>query len=224
VSASRVTIFAGHYGSGKTNVAVNYALWLRFSHPKVMIADLDIVNPYFRTKDSAEKLQAAGIKLISSDTANSNVDAPSVPGEINSIFDNTEWYSVIDVGGDDRGAYALGRYHEKFLQDSVSSFLVVNMYRPLSRDVEATLEIMREIETAARLKFTGMINNSNLGPDTTPADIINSIPYAEEISRETKLPVVMTSVIRSLAAELEASIPNLFPIDVEEYVWQKSQK
>ncbi|NLI92517.1 MAG: hypothetical protein GX434_10025 [Peptococcaceae bacterium] len=224
MNTSRVTIFAGHYGSGKTNVAVNYALWLRQSRPKVMIADLDIVNPYFRTKDSAGKLQAAGVKLLSSDTANSNVDAPSVPGEINSIFDDTEWYSVIDVGGDDRGAFALGRYHERLLKDSVSSFLVVNMYRPLSRDVEATLEIMREIETAARLKFTGMINNSNLGPDTTAADIINSIPYAEEISRETKLPIVMTSVTRSLAPELEASIHNLFPIDLEEYVWQKSQK
>lgn len=224
MNTSRVTIFAGHYGSGKTNLAVNYALWLRESHSKVTIADLDIVNPYFRTKDSALTLQKSGIKLISSDYANSNVDVPSVPGEINAIFDDLEAYSVIDVGGDDRGASALGRYHEKLHTHDVAAFLVVNMYRPLSRDVEATLEIMREIESAGRIKFTGIINNSNLSIDTTVSDIINSLPYAEEISEKTQLPIIMTSVKRSLVAGLKLYIKNIFPIDLEEYEWQRFQK
>lgn len=221
---SRVTIFAGHYGSGKTNIAVNYALWLRQSHEKVTIADLDIVNPYFRTKDSDQTLRKSGIKLISSDYANSNVDVPSVPGEINAIFDDAESYAVIDVGGDDRGAVALGRYFKKLQTSDVSAFLVVNMYRPLSRDAEATIEIMREIESAARIQFTGIINNSNLGVNTTVSDIINSMPYAEEISKKTQLPIVLTSVKRSLAAGLESYINNLFPIDLEEYEWQRFQK
>lgn len=224
MNTSRVTIFAGHYGSGKTNIAVNYALWLRQSHNKVMIADLDIVNPYFRTKDSAKILQKSGIKLISSDYANSNVDVPSVPGEINAIFDDLESYSVIDVGGDDRGASALGRYYEKLHTHDVAAFLVINMYRPLSRDVDATIEIMREIESAGRIKFTGIINNSNLSMDTTASDIIDSMPYAEVISKKTQLPIVMTSVKRSLVAELKLYIDNLFPIDLEEYEWQRFQK
>jgi len=221
---SRITIFAGHYGSGKTSIAVNYALKLKNRYPKVAIVDLDIVNPYFRTKDSAVVLRDAGIKLISSDYANSNLDAPAIPGEINAVFDDPALYSVIDVGGDDRGAYALGRYFEKLHTNEVSAYLVVNMYRPLSRDAQATVEIMREIEAAARIRFSGIINNSNLGQDTVAADILHSQPYAREIAALTKLPVIMTTVKRSLAAELEPSIDNLFAIDLEEYAWQKLPK
>lgn len=221
MKSSRMTIFAGHYGSGKTNIAVNYALWLKKSHEKVVIADLDIVNPYFRTKDSAAVLKESGIKLISSNYANSNVDVPALPGEVNAIFDDPDGYAVIDVGGDDRGAYALGRYNKKLHQNDVAAYLVVNMYRPLSRDAEATIRIKKEIETAARIMFTGIINNSNLGTATTAVDILNSIPYAEEISKKTQLPIVMTTVQRSLAAELIPDIENIFPIDLEEYEWQK---
>lgn len=216
-----MTIFAGHYGSGKTNIAVNYALWLKKNHEKVVIADLDIVNPYFRTKDSADILKLSGITLISSNYANSNVDVPALPGEINAIFDDPNSYAVIDVGGDDRGAFALGRYYEKLRQDDVSAYLVVNMYRPLSRDAETTIKIKNEIEAAARITFTGIINNSNLGTATTAADILHSIPYAEEISKSTQLPIVMTTVQRSLAAEVMPDIENIFSIDLEEYEWQK---
>ncbi len=218
---SRMTIFAGHYGSGKTSVAVNYALRLKESRANVAIADLDIVNPYFRTKDSAKVLQESGIRLISSAYANSNLDVPSVPGEMNAIFDEPSCHAVIDVGGDDRGALALGRYRQKLQNNDTAAFVVVNMYRPLSRDAGATAEIMQEIERAGGIHFTGIINNSNLGTVTTPEDIINSIPYAEEIAEKTKLPLVMTSVKRSLAAGLEPYIKNLFPIDLEEYEWQK---
>jgi MinD-like ATPase involved in chromosome partitioning or flagellar assembly len=216
-----MTIFAGHYGSGKTSVAVNYALRLKESRANVAIADLDIVNPYFRTKDSAKVLQESGIRLISSAYANSNLDVPSVPGEMNAIFDEPSCHAVIDVGGDDRGALALGRYRQKLQNNDTAAFVVVNMYRPLSRDAGATAEIMQEIERAGGIHFTGIINNSNLGTVTTPEDIINSIPYAEEIAEKTKLPLVMTSVKRSLAAGLEPYIKNLFPIDLEEYEWQK---
>jgi hypothetical protein len=221
VQSARVTIFAGHYGSGKTSIAVNYALWLKKSHQKVTIADLDIVNPYFRTKDSAQMLKRSGIKLISSDYANSNVDIPAVPGEINAIFDERDAYAVIDVGGDDRGAYALGRYYEQLHRTDAAAYIVVNMYRPLSRDAEATISIKYEIEAAARIKFSGIINNSNLGNATTASDVMNSLPYAEQISERTGLPVVMTTVQRSLAAELASNIQNIFPIDLEEYEWQK---
>ena len=105
----RITLFAGHYGSGKTNIAVNYAFKLRQQGLEVAVADLDIVNPYFRTKDSEKELKEAGIRLLCSEFASSNVDLPTLPQGIYSVIDDRSEYAVMDIGGDDRGAYALGR-------------------------------------------------------------------------------------------------------------------
>ena len=105
----RVTLFCGHYGSGKTNIAVSYALRLRAEGKTVTVADLDIVNPYFRTKDSRADFEAAGIRLIASEYANSNVDIPALPSELYRVTAEREAYAVLDVGGDDRGALALDR-------------------------------------------------------------------------------------------------------------------
>ena len=177
----RITLFAGHYGSGKTNIAVNYALQLRKEGKEVTIADLDIVNPYFRTKDSEQELSQAGIKLISSAFASSNVDLPALPQEVYSIVDNNSGYAVMDIGGDDRGAYALGRYADSIKKENnYEMFMVINMYRPLTRDVESTLEVMAEIEQACSMKFTAIVNNSNIGMETTAQDVIDSFEYAPE--------------------------------------------
>ena len=106
---SRVTLFAGHYGSGKTNLAVNYARRLARDGRAVTLADLDIVNPYFRAKDSEALLRQEGIRLLSSPYANSNVDIPALPQEMYAVIDDRSRYAVLDIGGDDRGALALGR-------------------------------------------------------------------------------------------------------------------
>lgn len=225
MKTTRITIFAGHYGSGKTSLAVNYVLELKKRYDKVIIADLDIVNPYFRTKDSAEVLENAGIRLISSACANSNVDVPAMAAETNVIFDEPDSYAVIDLGGDDRGANALGRYSGRILKENdFSMLLVINMYRPLSRDVESALEIKDEIEKAARLKFTGIVNNSNLGYTTTVRDVLDSAGYAEGISELTGLPVLMTSAKKEIAGELGIRVNNIFNIDLEDYQWQRSQR
>ena len=212
----RVTLFAGHYGSGKTNIAVNYALKLRKTHARVLIADLDIVNPYFRTKDSIDELTAAGIRLISSEYANSNVDLPALPTEMYAITDDTSSLAVVDIGGDDRGAYALGRYAPGILEENDFDMLFVcNKYRPLTTNAADTVEVMREIEAACRMPFTGIVNNSNLGDMTTPADILASLPYADEIACETGLPVRFTSVRADLAPALEGKAENLFPMTLQ---------
>ncbi len=212
----RVTLFAGHYGSGKTNIAVNYALKLRESHERVLIADLDIVNPYFRTKDSLEELTKAGIRLISSEYANSNVDLPALPTEMYAITDDTGAMAVVDIGGDDRGAYALGRYQPGILEENDYDMLFVcNMYRPLTTTPEDTIEVMREIEGACGIGFTGIVNNSNLGDATTPEDILASLPYIESIAGQTGLPVRFTSVRADLAPALEDKIDNLFPMTLQ---------
>ena len=211
----RITIFSGHYGSGKTNVAVNYALWLKENAGDVSIADLDIVNPYFRTKDSMKILGEKGIKLISSEYANSNVDVPALPAETYGMLHNKNQHCVIDVGGDDRGALALGRYSDGIIEDGDYELLfVINKYRPLTRNADITLEIMAEIEKACHMKFTAIVNDSNLGDETTAEDVLGSISYANEVSEKASLPIKMTTVKSDLYDALKERIENLMPIEL----------
>ena len=207
----RITLLCGHYGSGKTNIAVNMAFDLRKQYDQVAIADLDIVNPYFRTKDSQDELAAADIRLIVSEYANSNLDIPALPQEMYALVDNPELMSIVDVGGDDRGAYALGRLSPAIREENnYDMFLVINCFRPLTPDAASTVQVLREIEGAASLKFTGIINNSNLAAQTTPEDVLSSLDYAREVSELTALPVVMTSAEESVAAKLQNRISDLF--------------
>ena len=209
----RLTLFAGHYGSGKTNIAVNYALLLSREGKKVCIGDLDIVNPYFRTKDSAKELAQAGIALISPQYANTNVDLPALPAELYSLVQRQDCYAVMDVGGDDRGAYALGRYAPAILEENdYEMYFVVNFYRPLTPTPEDALAIMREIEQAAHIQCTGIINNSNLGEDTTLADIQATAETAQALSALSGLPVVYTAATAALCKEMAE---DLFPLRLQ---------
>lgn len=190
----RVNIFCGHYGSGKTNIAINYAVYLKNQGLDVSIADIDIVNPYFRTKDSEDELNKKGIEVISLPFANTNVDLPALPAEVYSLVQNKSKYAVFDVGGDDRGAYALGRYVPSILEENnYNMFFVANFYRPLTQTAEEALEVIREIEGACAIPFTGIINNSNLGEETTAEDILRTVKEAEKLSRLSGLPLEMTT-------------------------------
>ena len=207
----RLTIFAGHYGSGKTNLAVNYALNLKREGYEVKIADLDIVNPYFRTKDSEKELKEAGIQLISPAYANSNVDLPALPQEIYSLVQRRDFHAVMDVGGDDRGAYALGRYTPYILEENdYRMVFVANFYRPLTQTPQDALEVMREIELACGIQFTCIVNNSNLGNLTTAADVAATEEKAQEVSQISGLPIWFTSAERSIAGEGQ------FPLNLQE--------
>ena len=207
---------SGHYGSGKTNIAINLAFDLKKIYNKVAIADIDIVNPYFRTKDSEQMLNEAGIRLICSEYANTNVDIPALPQEIYSITDDKETHCILDVGGDERGALALGRIVPSIKEENdYDMFLVVNKYRPLTKDAQSTIEVMREIEQACRLKFTGIINNSNLGRETTAEDVLASMNYAEELSNKANLPLLFTTVEERLFNELKDKIKALYPISMQ---------
>ena len=209
----RVTIFAGHYGSGKTNIAVNYALDIAKQNKKVVIADLDIVNPYFRTKDAESVLAENGIRLISSPYANTNVDTPALPADAYSVIHNREVSAVVDVGGDDRGALALGRFSEAIVSENDYELLfVINKYRYLTGDAVSTLEVMHEIEEACKMKFTGIVNNSNIGDETTTQAVLESIEYSEEVARLSGLDIRFTTVKSDLAATLCEKIKNIMPI------------
>ncbi|MEG2429922.1 MAG: P-loop NTPase, partial [Oscillospiraceae bacterium] len=125
----RISIITGHYGSGKTNVAVNLALQLKEQHEKVTIVDLDIVNPYFRTSDFTQMLSEKGIKVIAPVYANTNLDIPALPPSINSIFDNKDSFVIVDVGGDDAGAIALGQFSNRIKNSEYDMYYVINECR-----------------------------------------------------------------------------------------------
>lgn len=212
----RVTLFAGHYGSGKTNIAVNYALHMASEGKKVCIGDLDIVNPYFRTKDSEDELSKAGVELISPQFANTNVDLPALPAEAYRLVEDKGIYAIMDIGGDDRGAYALGRYAPSILaENNYRMAFVANSYRPLTRTPEDALEVMREIENACGIRFTCIINNSNLGEETTPETIAASEGYISELSRLSGLPLWLTTAREDIAREME----NVFPLRLQKKIF-----
>ena len=216
LSNKRITILCGHYGTGKTNVAVNLALAMAGAGETVTVADLDIVNPYFRTLDSAADLEAAGVRMICSRFANSNVDIPSLPPDLYAITDDRSRRVVIDVGGDDSGAMVLGRLAPAITaEDSYEMWLVVNRYRPLTPDIPSTVEVMQEIERAAGLRFTGIVNNSNLGAATTAGVVLKTTDYAEQLAAATGLPLVATTVDARLYEELKGRAENLFPLNLQ---------
>ena len=200
----RVNLFCGHYGSGKTNLAVNWAMSLRAQGREVALADIDIVNPYFRSKDSEETLRALGIEVIALPFANTSVDLPSLPSEVYGLVQRRDKYAVLDIGGDDRGVLALGRFAPYIAEENdYEMFFVTNFYRPLTRTAADALTVLREIEAATPLRFTSIVNNSNLGGETAPSDIEKTYAEAENLSRLTGLPVAFTAVSDRLKGQVQ---------------------
>ncbi len=210
----RVTLFCGHYGSGKTNIAVNYALHLRKSGFPVAIADIDVVNPYFRTKDSQNELETAGVEVVALPFANTSVDLPSLPAEVYGLVQRKDKKVVMDIGGDDRGAYALGRYRPYILEEGdFANLFVANFYRPLTRTAMEAYEVFREIEAAAGIPFTGIVNNSNIGKETKLSDVLATDALARELSEMAGVPLVMTCAEKSICEKAENG--DMFPLKLQ---------
>ncbi len=147
------------------------------------------------------------------------MDLPALPQDVYAITDDPGLTAVIDVGGDDRGALALGRWRDAILaENNFEMLFVVNRFRPLTRDASSTLEVLREIEAACRMPFTAVVNNSNLGEETTAETIRTSVAYADEVCRLSGLPLKMTTVSEQLYPELKGQIENLFPLRLQEKI------
>lgn len=217
MNLKKVTIIIGHYGSGKTNISVNLAMKLAKSGKSCTVVDLDIVNPYFRTADFKELFSENDIKLTVSKYANSNLDIPSLSFDIKGVISDKNRSVIIDLGGDDAGALALGRYREDlsglYETRDIDMLYVVNRFRYLTKTPAEALELMRDIETASGLNCTGIINNSNLGAETTPEIILSSADYAEKVALEASLPIVAVTGKAEFSEDL-ASIENYFPVDI----------
>jgi hypothetical protein len=215
----RFTLVTGHYGCGKTNLSINLALDLARRGEAVTLVDLDVVNPYFRSSDSAALLAAHGVRLISPTFAGTTLDTPSLPAEVYSAF-STPGAVIFDVGGDDAGATALGRFSGEIGAIDYDLLYVVNRYRNLTATPEQAADLLAEIEGAAHLTATGVVNNSHLKAETTVATVLDSLGYAREAAALLGLPLVCTTVPARLAGELsrepgDASfVENAYPVEV----------
>lgn len=215
---SKITVITGHYGCGKTNVAVNIALKLAKDGKKVTVVDLDIVNPYFRTADFGELFEKNGIRLVTPMYANSNLDIPALSFDLAAIVQG-KGYIVIDVGGDPEGAVALGRYGDLLKNRSDTQlYYVVNKYRYLTSTPEEATELLEEIKAASGLQCSGIINNSNLGKLTDKKIVSESVGYAERIAETAKAPLLFTC---SEKENLEGITPS-FPVKIYvKPVWEQ---
>ena len=209
----KITVVTGHYGSGKTNFSANLAIKLAGEGKKVTVADLDIVNPYFRSADFAELFKEKNVTLAAPMFANTNLDIPAISFDLERIAEE-DGYLIVDVGGDEDGAAALGRYANGLSahSDNIEVVYVVNMYRYLTGTAEGAVQFMNEIAYASRLKHTAIVNNSNLAEETTAERIEASVPYAEKICELTGLPLLYTVV----SGGIKANVPN--PFEAEVYV------
>ena len=202
-----ITIICGHYGCGKTNLALNLAIESAQKERNTILVDMDIVNPYFRSSEYRTLLSEKDIKLIAPEFAGTTLDTPTLSAEINSVFVDSGSNVFIDAGGDDVGATALGGFHKVIEDNGYEMIYVINMYRVLSRTAEEAVTLLKEIEKVSRLKATAIVNNSHLGVETTLENILNSLNFAKEISELTKLPLSY-STVPSFAVSDDSELPN----------------
>lgn len=203
----KIIAVTGHYGSGKTNLAVNLAVDFAKEGERVTIIDLDIVNPYFRTADFSELFGLLGIKLVAPQFANTNLDIPSLGFDMAAVINGCDRL-IIDVGGDDTGAVALGQYATVLGNFGCELYYVVNRYRYLTRTHGEAVELLRDIEQVSRIRAKGIVNCSNLGSQTTADDVKVTADYALKCASEAGVPLALTAAERSLGVE------GAYPVDV----------
>lgn len=210
---NRIRIIIGHYGSGKTEFSVNYAVKLAEEGKKVALADLDVVNLYFRSREKAEILEAMGIRVIGGAIKGSGVDLPAITGEVLTPLQDKSYEAILDVGGNPQGARTLGRYHSYFEEGEYDMFFVLNANRPETATVEQAMEYIVKIQDVARAKVTGIINNTHLLKSTTVEDVMKGYKLAKEVSKETGLPIKYNVCLETLVDKLPQELgDNVFPI------------
>lgn len=208
----RLMLVTGHYGTGKTEFSVNLALALAAEGARTALADLDIVNPYFRSRERRELLEAAGVRLIAASQALADADVPALPAELHGLLEDRTVRGVLDIGGDPSGARVLRRYRPRILKEDYQLLYVVNANRPEVRTAERSVEVLRGIEAMTGLRCTGLVNNTHLCGETGPEDIREGAALAEEVSRLTGVPVVCHAAEARLRDQLQDL--DVFPIEI----------
>lgn len=214
ICAHRLTIVTGHYGTGKTEFAVNLALSLAAEGARVALADLDNVNPYFRSRERKELLEAAGIRLIATSQACLDADVPAVPAELLTVLEDRSLRGVLDIGGDPVGARALARFQPRIVREDYQVLYVLNANRPEVRTAEAAIACLRAIEETTGLTCSALVNNTHLCGETTPEDIRTGAALAEEVSRKAGVPVLCHTAEARLLPGLTGLDAPVFPITI----------
>ncbi len=214
ICAHRLTIVTGHYGTGKTEFAVNLALSLAAEGARVALADLDNVNPYFRPRERKALLDRAGIRLIATSQTCLDADIPAIPAELLTVLEDRSLRGVLDIGGDPAGARALARFQPKILGEDYQLLYVLNANRPEVRTPEAAVSCLRAIEETSGLACSALVNNTHLCGETTPEDIRRGAALAEAVSRKTGVPVLCHTAETRLLPSLTGLDAPVFPITV----------
>lgn len=211
----RLSIVTGHYGTGKTEFAVNLALAMAQDGERVMMADLDIVNPYFRSRERRKLLEEAGIRLISSSQACSDADVPALPAELLTILEDRSIRGILDIGGDPVGARVLARFQPRIVMEDYQLIYVLNANRPEVRETENAIAYLRGIEATTGLTCTGIVNNTHLCGETTEEEIRKGAALAAEVSRETGIPVLCHVAEEKFIQSLSDLPETVFPITIQ---------
>lgn len=211
----RISVVTGHYGTGKTEFAVNLAMSLAHETQRVMLADLDLVNPYFCSRERKSELQEIGVKLIASPQSCFDADAPALPAEFNSIIEDKSVRGILDIGGDPIGARVIAGYQEKISAEDYQMIYVLNANRPDISTPDAAIQYLRNIESVTGLTCTGFVNNTHLCGDTTIDDIYKGAELAAEVSKITKIPIICHVVEHRLAAYVQNFREPVFPITIK---------
>ena len=209
----RITVLVGAYGSGKTEIAINAVQHLAPHYEQVAIADLDIVKPYFRTREFSVKLVQNNIRVIMPQGIMAQADLPALSPEIYGVLHNSNVKLIIDVGGDDAGATAMAQYHRYFESEPHELLMVINTCRPFARDPDEIFELKKRIEARSRLEVTAFVSNTNIGAETTADIVLRGHRIVQEVAELSALPIAFTAVDARLLPEIEGKIEGtLFPL------------
>lgn len=213
----RLVIVTGHYGSGKTEFSVNYAVKMKSNYDNVSLADLDIVNPYFRSREKKIFLENIGIKVLdSSINNNQTLDLPALPAGIMGSITNLNMKAILDIGGDPVGARVLSRFSEQIKKMDYDLFYVINGNRPETQTKENVIRYLKDIEETSGLKVTGLINNTHLLKDTSVSDVELGHELSKEVSWEIDVPIRYEVAMKNIADKIvnEEIKSKLFPMDL----------
>lgn len=202
----RIRVITGHYGSGKTEFSVNYAMALAKYRSKVHIADLDVINTYFRSRELTEELREQGITVIGSSVKATAVDVPSISAEIMGPIADTQSELILDVGGNPAGARALGHFRKAILQEEHDHFFVINRNRPETQELDAALAFLRQTEVTSGIPVTGLINSTHMLKHTEIDDVLYGQELVEALSEKTGLPVSWIALREEIAEALPKSL------------------
>ncbi|HJE81927.1 hypothetical protein CJ260_04120 [Megasphaera sp. ASD88] len=214
IDAARLTVIVGHFGSGKTEFAVNMAMALADKGHPFALADLDVVDPYFRSRECRDMIEERGGRLIASSQMHVDADLPSMPPDVFALFDNPELYGILDIGGDPSGARVLARYRHDLQRCGARVLCVVNANRPLSDTAEKAERYVRAIEQSSGLKIDGLINNTHCCQLTDVEDVVAGAKMAQEVSVLTGIPVVCHAVPLHLADRVSDLVYPVFPMQL----------